>query len=62
MAELVNEATTTHGGNVTVKKDGEDLFRVHQLSSSHGTSVTQFKNSPKINPKTGKPFKNDIQV
>jgi hypothetical protein len=57
--ELVEEATERFGGNLTVKRDGIDLFRVHQPSSGHGVKVTQFRNNVGHG---GKIFKNDVDV
>ena len=57
--ELVGKATKKYGGNVTVQRDGVDLFRVHQTSSGHGFKVTQFKNNVGAN---GRVFKNNIDV
>jgi hypothetical protein len=57
-SELVEEATQKYGGNVTVQRNGIDLFRVHQTSSGHGFKVTQFKNNVTPNGI----FKNPIDV
>lgn len=43
--ETVEEATKKHGGNVTVQRDGQDLFRVHQPDSGHGLKVNQTRNN-----------------
>jgi hypothetical protein len=57
--DLVEQSTKKYGGNVTVQRDGVDLFRVHQASSGHGLKVTQFKNNLAPN---GTVFKNPIDV
>ena len=52
--DAVQEATKRHNGNVTVQRDGVDLFRVHQPTSGHGTNVTQIVRRPR--PSDGKVF------
>ena len=56
---MVEQATQKYGGNVTVQRDGVDLFRVHQTSSEHGFKVTQLKNNIGRN---GRVFKNPVDV
>ena len=54
--DLVSEATRKYGGNVTVQRNGKDLFRVHQSSSGHGYKVDQLnriRQTPK-GPMAGK--------
>ncbi len=55
----MEQATQKYGGNVTIQRDGIDLFRVHQTTSGHGFKVTQFKNN--VIP-SGRVFKNPIDV
>lgn len=62
--ELVALSKQLHGGNVTVTRNGQDLFRVHQ-SGTHGSAkatVTNFQNNSKgiLNPNTGKSYKNAV--
>lgn len=57
--ELVEQGTQKYGGNATIQRDGIDLFRVHQTTSGHGFTVTQFKNN--VTP-SGRIFKNPIDV
>ena len=58
-SDLVEQATKLKGGNVTVQRDGKDLFRVHQPASGHGFEVTQFRNN--FTP-DGKVFRNPQEV
>jgi hypothetical protein len=58
--QAVDEATSMHGGNVTVQRDGVDLFRVHQSTSGHGTNVTQIVRRPR--PSDGQSFPTPIEV
>lgn len=55
----MEQATKKYGGNVTIQRDGIDLFRVHQTTSGHGFKVTQFKNNVIF---SGRVFKNPIDV
>ena len=58
--DAVSEATSRHNGNVTVQRDGVDLFRVHQPTSGHGTNVTQIVRRPR--PSDGKVFPTPREV
>ncbi len=40
---LVNQTRQSFGGNVTVMRNGRDLFRVHKPTSGHGLNVTEFQ-------------------
>jgi RHS repeat-associated protein len=42
-SSLVNQTRQMFGGNVTVMRNGRDLFRVHQPTSGHGFDVTEFQ-------------------
>ena len=58
--DAVAEATKRHNGNVTVQRDGVDLFRVHQPNSGHGTNVTQIVRRPR--PSDGQAFPTPREV
>jgi RHS repeat-associated protein len=59
-ATLVSTARRRFGGNVTVQRDGRDLFRIHQPSSGHGYSVTQIVRRPRRSD--GRVFETPRQV
>ncbi len=56
----VKEATNRYKGNVTVQRNGVDLFRIHQTSSGHGLKITQFVRRPR--PSDGKVFPTPKEV
>jgi RHS repeat-associated protein len=58
--DAVEAATKRHNGNVTVQRDGVDLFRVHQPTSGHGTNVTQMVRRPR--PADGRIFTSPREV
>lgn len=54
--DLVVGLKNSHGGNVTVMKDGKPVFRVHQ-PGAHGNAnatITKFKQG--TNPNNGRTF------
>jgi RHS repeat-associated protein len=58
--ELVDDARDIYDANVTVQRNGKDLFRVHQPSSGHGTNVTQIVRRPR--PSDGLVFETPREV
>ena len=57
---LVEQARRIHGGNVTVQRNGRDLFRVHRPSSGHGFTVSQTVRRPR--PSDGRVFERTTDV